>query len=229
MNKSCLLFVVAWAGLVFCPVARAQFGQVDPGFRRPEFNRTVLPIRVISDRNGGLLWSFVNGAELQGGNGQPLGGLVRTLESGLLDTNFVTGPGLVGTLATAVQADGKILIGGRRPGEVTTNGLTIYRVLRLLTNGTIDATYNSPVFDGAPRFMTLQPDGRLVAGGPDAPVGNGGILDTVRLTCAFCIWNRRGSSRRLHMKRARRRARRAFAQRRRKTLLCFRDRSPRPA
>jgi len=60
--------------------------------------------------------------------------LVRTLESGLLNTNFVTGPGLVGTLATAVQADGKILIGGRRPGEVTTNGLTIYRVLRLLTN-----------------------------------------------------------------------------------------------
>ena len=55
MNKSCLLFVVAWAGLVFCPVARAQFGQVDPGFRQPEFNRTVLPVRVISDRNASHL------------------------------------------------------------------------------------------------------------------------------------------------------------------------------
>ena len=162
----------------------ASMLSVDPAFALPEFKYTVTPNRALSDHNGGLVWSFVNGFDLEGGDGQRLGGLVRTLESGVLDTSFGTGPGLVETLGTAVQPDGKILVGGRKPGDVATNGTPNYRIFRLLTNGTIDATYSSPVFNGAPRFMTAQPDGRLVVAGTwgnAATAGYGGLTNTVRL------------------------------------------------
>jgi uncharacterized delta-60 repeat protein len=157
---------------------------VDTAFALPEFKETVTPNRVVSDHNGGLLWSFVNGADLEGGDAHRLGGLVRTLESGVLDTNFAAGPGLVETLGTAVQADGKILVAGRRPGDVAANGLANYRVFRVLTNGTIDATYNSPAFDGPPRFMTAGAGGQLLVAGTLGSVvveGNGGLTNMVRL------------------------------------------------
>src|SRR5947209_7387276 len=116
-SLSALVFGV-WSLVFGAPSAEAQFGVVDPSFSSSEFKNTVFPIRVISDHNGGLLWSFVNGPNLSGANGQRLGGLLRTSESGALDTSFATGPVLVEALGTAVQSDGNILVGGRKPGDV---------------------------------------------------------------------------------------------------------------
>jgi uncharacterized delta-60 repeat protein len=137
---------------------------------------------VISDGRGGLIWTFASVALLEDANGLRSGSVIRTLESGLLDTNFITGPALRDTVACVTQPDGKLLVGAASLSDIASNGAPNYRVFRLLTNGAVDTSYSSPVFDGAPRYMTLQPDGRLLVGGPPlGPAGNGGITNTVRL------------------------------------------------
>ncbi len=160
------------------------FGMADPDFSCPQFRQTVFPGYVRFDGNGGLIWSFANGADIEGANDQRIGGVVRTLESGALDPNYVTGPALREALGTAQQADGKILVGATMAGDVAANGQANWRVFRLLTNGVVDTSYSSPVFNNPPRFMTVQPDGKLVIGAVDGSagdLGNGGIATMARL------------------------------------------------
>src|SRR6266446_5475216 len=159
------------------------FGLAATNFSRPQLTQAEFPGRVISDGSGGLLWTFVNGATLDDANRLRLGGVIRTLEAGTVDTNFQVGPVLPQTWATAVQADGKILVGAARAGDFASNGVPNYRMFRLLSNGTLDNSYASQVFDNLPRAITLQPDGKLIVGGWAAinRLGNGGIIDTVRL------------------------------------------------
>jgi uncharacterized delta-60 repeat protein len=87
-------------------------------------------------------------------------------------------------MGVAVQADGRLLVGARLIGDIATNGLPNYRVFRLSTNGVLDATYQSPVFRSAPRFLTVQPDGKLLVACVQSSVpstDNGGVTDLVRL------------------------------------------------
>ncbi len=159
------------------------FGMADTNFIRPQFKLTEYPGRVISDGNGGLLWTFVNGSSLEGANGQRIGGIIRTLESGIVDTNFQVGALFPQTWATAVQPDGKILLSAAKVGDFNTNGVPNYRIYRLFPNGAWDNTYSSPVFDNLIRVMTLQADGKVIVGGSSDynRVGNGGLINTVRL------------------------------------------------
>ena len=160
----------------------APFGMSDTNFVRPRFTATVHPGYVRADGRGGLIWTFVNGFNLDGANGQRLGGMVRTTEAGVLDPTFVIGPSLRLCFGTALQTEGKILVGATKVGDTATNGAPNHRVFRVLTNGVLDLTYASPVFDEPPRFMALQTDGKLVVGAVRAnPAGNGGITQTVRL------------------------------------------------
>ncbi len=157
------------------------FGMADTNFSRPEFKAGAFPIRVISDSKGGLLWSFANRMPFDGAGGQRIGGLLRADESGTLDASFALGPTLRDCLGTAIQADGKILVGATLAGDLAPNDAPYYRVFRVTTNGVIDSAYASPAFDGVPRFMTLQPDGNLIVGGVSGTgpqAGNGGILHT---------------------------------------------------
>ncbi len=158
------------------------FGLADPTFANLRFTAKRYPGYCRSDGRGGLLWSFANGYDLDGANDFRTGGLVRTDEKGTPDANFVVGPALRETLGTAIQSDGKILVSGRMVADVATNGAPNWRVLRLLTNGVVDAAYTSPVFDSCPRFMAVQADDRLlVTSGSTVATGNGGITQTVRL------------------------------------------------
>ena len=159
------------------------FGMADTNFIRPQFKLTEYPGRVISDGKGGLLWTFVNGSSLEGANGRRIGGIIRTLESGFVDTNFQAGALFPQTWATAVQPDGKILLSAAKAGDFNTNGVPNYRIYRLFPNGAWDNTYSSPVFDNLIRVMTLQSDGKLIVGGWSDynRVGNGGLINTVRL------------------------------------------------
>jgi uncharacterized delta-60 repeat protein len=121
---------------------------------------------------------------LAGANGSRVGGLVRTTADGAVDEGFVVGAGIDRTIGVAVQADGMILAAGWLVGDVASNGAPNYRVLRFLTNGAMDPNYHSPVFGDTPRFLTIQPDGRVLAAltglsGTTAP--NGGIPDFARL------------------------------------------------
>lgn len=67
----------------------------------------------------------------------------------------------------AVQADGRILVGGR---FTTLNGQPRRYVGRLLTNGALDDAFNLNA-DGEVRTLVVQPDGRILAGGDFSSIG----------------------------------------------------------
>src|SRR6266566_5829889 len=164
----------------------APFGMVDAGFNSPRFTARCYPNYCFSDNRDGLLWTFVNtfSSGFVGANDLRVGALVRTTTNGIVDPNFMVGPGLRETIGIAVQADAKILVGGRMVGDLALNGAPNYRVFRLLTNGLLDATYHSPVFGSSPRFLTLQSDGKLLAAClslTDTTAPTGGMVDFARL------------------------------------------------
>lgn len=93
--------------------------------------------------------------------------VARLNENGSLDTEFSdTAMNLDAiVLALALQPDGKILIGGRFE---QIHGFLIPKLARLNSDGTRDESFYSPFF-AAPayevRALTLQPDGKILAGG----------------------------------------------------------------
>src|ERR1051326_576334 len=119
-------------------ICAAHFGKSDTNFLPPRFTATVHPGYVRADGRGGLLWTFVNGFNLDGADGRRLGGMIRTTEAGVVDPGFVIGPALRSCLGTAVQADGKILVGATQVGDTASNGAPNWRVFRVLTNGVLD-------------------------------------------------------------------------------------------
>ena len=94
-------------------------------------------------------------------------GLVRLNTYGTLDTTFNTGgTGFDGTVDnTAIQSDGKILVGGY---FTTYNGVACpARLVRLNTDGTLDTTFNTggTGFDGTVLTTAIQSDGKILVGG----------------------------------------------------------------
>ena len=93
--------------------------------------------------------------------------IARLETDGRLDQTLgdvVPGPGQV--LATAVQPDGKILIGG---GFTTVLGTTRNRIARLNTDGTLDTAFD-PNASGTNNFpyvtsIAVQADGKILVGG----------------------------------------------------------------
>jgi uncharacterized delta-60 repeat protein len=102
-------------------------------------------------------------------NGQPRTNIARLNPDGSLDTTFVCNltemnpPNGIGTVA--LQADGKILIGG---GVKTVDGILTPGMARLLTNGTLEAAFDSFCCASC---LTLQPDGKILAGGVMSRIG----------------------------------------------------------
>ena len=80
------------------------------------------------------------------------GTLDRTLNLGTIG-NFV--------LATAVQPDGKILVGGT---FTTVLGVARNNIARLNSDGTLDTAFN-PNANGSVLSIAAQPDGKILAGG----------------------------------------------------------------
>jgi uncharacterized delta-60 repeat protein len=138
-------------------------GSLDSGFN-PNLNDPLGAIAVQPDGKI-LLGGFFTALAPNGGPSVARGYLVRLNADGTLDTAFNPSPNdYVSTLA--LQADGKILVGGRFT-EFTPNGGTNIprnRIARLNPDGTVD-----PVFDPNPNnrvmALTVQPDGKILAGG----------------------------------------------------------------
>jgi len=63
--------------------------------------------------------------------------------------------------ALAIQADGKILLGG---AFTNVSGLTLNRIARLNPDGTLDTTFN-PGASGNVQCLAVQPDGKILVGG----------------------------------------------------------------
>ncbi|ACU07484.1 hypothetical protein FIC_01034 [Flavobacteriaceae bacterium 3519-10] len=93
--------------------------------------------------------------------------LTRLNTTGNRDTSFATGTGFNFPVNTiAMQADGKILLGG---GFSTYNGSTANRMARLKTDGGLDAAFNTGAgFSGTlgnVESISIQSDGKYLTGG----------------------------------------------------------------
>jgi uncharacterized delta-60 repeat protein len=97
-------------------------------------------------------------------NGSPVNFITRLNADGSMDDTFNIGSGPNDDIyALAVQADGKILIGG----EFTSfDGTTTNRIARLNTNGSLDTGFNTGTgLNGRVEDIAIQADGKVLVGG----------------------------------------------------------------
>jgi len=101
-------------------------------------------------------------------DGSPQGGVARLNDDGSNDNTF-TGftDGIIFSMAQ--QADGKVILGG--DFTHATSGTVRHRIARLLTDGSVDATFVDPDADAEVYALALQADGKLLAGGEFSLVG----------------------------------------------------------
>lgn len=103
----------------------------------------------------------------------PCNSIARLNEDGSLDTTFdpvsgVDPPGSLGVSSTAIQSDGKILIGGFFS---SVNGIPRNGIARLNTDGSLDMTFDPGTGvgpDGAEAMVSsvaIQSDGKILIGG----------------------------------------------------------------
>jgi uncharacterized delta-60 repeat protein len=103
-------------------------------------------------------------------NGQPRTGIVRLATDGATDTNFnvtcLHQSGLGGDLgfvsALALQADGKIIVGGN---FYVSAGATYNGICRLNPDGSLDAQFDPGTAGSGIQTLALQPDGKVLIGG----------------------------------------------------------------
>ena len=150
-------------------------GSLDTGFTPPE------------DLNGGVFATsfqpdgkiIVGGAFADVGGTATLDRIIRLNADGSLDTGFTPPADISSTVfATALQPDGKILVGGSFVGVGGT--ATLGRIIRLNTNGSLDAGFIPPEdISGNVISISLQPDGKILAGGTLADAGGTATLDRI--------------------------------------------------
>ena len=98
--------------------------------------------------------------------GQARNYIARLNADGTLDTGF--NPNADGYVySIALQADGKILIGGC---FTTIGGVTRNRIARLNADGTLDTGFN-PNANGHVYSIALQADGKILVGGDFTTIG----------------------------------------------------------
>jgi uncharacterized delta-60 repeat protein len=105
-----------------------------------------------------------------GGAAVTRNGIARLESDGRLDRTLDLGPisgGTAGIAATAVQVDGKILIGGL---FTTVLGVPRNNIARLNSDGTLDSVFD-PNASGTVYSIALQADGKVLAGGEFTSIG----------------------------------------------------------
>lgn len=90
--------------------------------------------------------------------------IARLNTNGSLDTTFKAGSGFDKIVRSmAIQADGKIIVGG---DFTAYNGANKNRLLRLNTDGRLDASFDPGTgFNAAVRAIAVMPDDKLIVGG----------------------------------------------------------------
>jgi uncharacterized delta-60 repeat protein len=161
----------AFGGLTRNHMARLNaVGSVDVTFI-PSPNNDVYAIAVQPDGKILAGGSF-SGAGIPG---QTRNRIARFEKDGSLDQTLNLNMAGSYTSAAAVQADGKIIIGGLFNSVL---GATRNCIARLNPDGTLDAAFN-PNANGTVRAIAVQPDGKIVIGGDFTTLeANGGPLLT---------------------------------------------------
>jgi uncharacterized delta-60 repeat protein len=145
---------------LFCAVtAGAAGGDLDTTFSSP-INPTNIVYAIALQADG----KIIVGGRFTAYNGAPRNRVARLNSDGSLDTTFDPGAGAgFDVNAIALQADGKVIIGGQ---FTTYNGTTRNRIARLNSNGSLDTSFDPGT--GANEFVqtiVVQPDGKILIGG----------------------------------------------------------------
>jgi uncharacterized delta-60 repeat protein len=117
-------------------------------------------------------------------NGATVNYIVRLNSDGTRDTDFTTNTGTGAAnivTATAIQSDGKIVIGG---AFTAFNGVTVNRIARLNSDGTPDTAFTTNTGAGASSTVSaiaIQSDGKIVLGGAFATFNGATVNRIVRL------------------------------------------------
>lgn len=135
-------------------------GSIDTTFKSGTgANNTVRAVAVLPGNKiliGGNFTSY---------NGIAINRLARLNQDGSLDTTFLVGGGLNAQVYSIVPtAQGKIYVAGSFRVYGTDS---VFRLMRLNANGTLDNTFpvGNTGFNGYVHIITLQPDGKILAGG----------------------------------------------------------------
>ena len=153
----------------------------DPAFTRPDFKSDALAGRVTLDSLGRVYATWSNGSTISGVGNQQRGAVIRFNADGTVDNTFTIGAALVDAWPIVLQSDGRILVGGIASHESSETGFALPRVFRFNPDGSPDSAYQSPHFAASPRFMTMQPDGKLLVVASTTTGANGGIPVMARL------------------------------------------------
>ena len=124
---------------------------------------------------------IVIGGQFTHVNGIECNRIARLNADGSLDTSFNPGSGASSSVSSiALQADGKIVVGGR---FTAVNGVAINRIARLNADGSLDVSFNpgSGVASNDVSAITLQADGKVVMGGTFTTVSGVAINRIARL------------------------------------------------
>ena len=145
--------------LLVVTTALAQPGRLDPSYYVGTGTNDVI-LAMALDQDG----KTVIGGTFTTYNGTVRNRVARLNTDGSLDLAFDPSLGANDAVAAvAVQADGKILIGG---SFTSYNGVARSRIARLNDDGTLDPGFEAlGVMDQTVRCIALQPDGRIVIGG----------------------------------------------------------------
>ena len=147
-------------------------GSIDPSFNSGIGSNNAIT-SIILQTNGKL----IIGGNFDTYNGISRSRIARLNVNGGLDFTF--NPGTAANTLSIVNAiihqpDGKIIIGG---DFGTFNGVTLNRVARLNTDGSLDNTFNPGVGANLDVYtMALQPDGKILIGG-NFTTYNGNVLN----------------------------------------------------
>lgn len=167
--------------LVLVHAALAQPGSIDIAFNASSLTGSVSAIVVRPDGRIVVGGSFVTTSF------PSLRNVARLWSDGSFDRGFDTGSGPNGDVsAMALQADGKVVIGGP---FTRVNGVARRGIARLNANGSLDASFNpGGALDGVATAILIRPDGRVLVSGLVSTNGNpthrclvqisaGGVID----------------------------------------------------
>lgn len=168
-----LLLGLLAAGVLywFAPAAGAAGGDLDAAF-----NPVISPSGSVSALAMQADGKIIIGGRFSSVNKIARGGLARLNANGTLDTTFLKGQSGINAkregpdlndkdvYTLAVQADGKILVGGR---FTSVNGITRICLARLNADGTLDVGFHNKDLGIHDTVMSLaiQPDGKILVGG----------------------------------------------------------------
>jgi uncharacterized delta-60 repeat protein len=140
-------------------------GSVDSGFSvGTGFTGSIYTITLQSDNKILVGGSFTNY------NGHAIGKIIRLNSNGSQDSAFNSFPGFssYNVRSIVVQSNGRILVGGSFSGKY--NGTPVKRMLRLLQDGTYDASF--PItLNGEVKTICLVPQGAVIGGNFNSVLG----------------------------------------------------------